>query len=302
LLGWLQTCVQDVLNDRPTEAALQVQVFIRNLKTHTNLLDNATRRTIERRISELPTHLCGNILRTVFGIYVAPDTDPAVRKNISVIAPALWENCLDEPKYKLGIVLEGYNTNLYKEKHKLGQQFFEVVGGNAYRSPSERAIIMNELITDLIDKHNGWDNFYHEPPVAANLCSYISDQSSIFANLAERLFKTVLICRVGRGVTYNNGVSPRGKSYYEFVLSLAGDTYAPLVMAALTHYEIQAQLAKPVCRFQAKEALDVVKRNVINQRLVECLDYLIRNIEKSASCTTSSEFKRLSGNYISWPR
>jgi hypothetical protein len=35
LLGWLQTCIQDVLNDRPTEAALQVQAFIQNLKTYT---------------------------------------------------------------------------------------------------------------------------------------------------------------------------------------------------------------------------------------------------------------------------
>jgi hypothetical protein len=302
LLGWLQTCVQDVLNDRPTEAALQVQGFIKNLRTYTDPLDSTTRKTIERRVSELPSHLCGNILRTVFGIYVAPDTDPAVRKNISVIAPSLWGSCLDEPKYKLGIVLEGYNTNLYKDKYILGQQFFEVVSGNPYRSLSERIIILNELITDLLDKHNAWDNFHHEPPVAANLCSYISDQSSIFPNLAERLFKTVLICRIGRGVTYNNGVSPRGKPYYELVLSLAGDTYAPMLMVLLTHYEIQGRLSNTICRTQVREALESVKKNVINQRLIECLDYLIENIERSAACITGAEFKRLSGNYISWVR
>jgi hypothetical protein len=57
LLGWLQTCVQDVLNDRPTEAALQVQAFIKNLKIHTDPIDSATQKTIERRIAELPSHL-----------------------------------------------------------------------------------------------------------------------------------------------------------------------------------------------------------------------------------------------------
>jgi hypothetical protein len=162
--------------------------------------------------------------------------------------------------------------------------------------------MLNELITDLLDKHNGWDNFYHEAPVAATLCSYISDQSSIFPNLAERLFKTVLTCRIGRGVTYNNGVSPRGKSYYDWVLSLAGDTYTPLIMVLLTHYEVQGQLARTICRAQAKQALESVRRNVINQRLIECLDYLITNIEKSATCMTSGEFKRLSANYITWSR
>ena len=49
LLGWLQTCIQDVLNDRPTEAALQVQAFIQNLKTYTSPIDPATKKTIETK-------------------------------------------------------------------------------------------------------------------------------------------------------------------------------------------------------------------------------------------------------------
>jgi len=44
LMGWLQTCVEDVLNDQPTEAAIQVQAFISNLKTRTTPLDAATHR------------------------------------------------------------------------------------------------------------------------------------------------------------------------------------------------------------------------------------------------------------------
>jgi hypothetical protein len=212
LLGYLQNCIQDVLNDNPTEAALQVQAFIKNLKITATALDNASKQAIEKKITELPTHLCGSLMRTVFGIYVAPETDPAVRKNISLIAPALWRACGDEAKYKLGIVLEGYNVNLFKDKHTLGEQFFDVVAGNAFRSPSERVIIVDELITELLDKHNGWDNFHHEPPVAAQLYSYVPDQNSIFDNLALRLFKVAMMCRIGRGVSYCEGVSPGGRN------------------------------------------------------------------------------------------
>ena len=301
LLGWLQTCVQDVLNDRPTEAALQVQVFISNLKAHTVPLDAATQQTLERRFSELPSHMCGNLLRTVFGIYVAPDTDQAVRKNIALLALGIWKKCLDEPRYKLGIVLEGYNSNLYKDKYQLGEQFFSIVGGNAYRSANERVIIVDTLITELLDKHNGWDNFYHEAPVAANLWSYVPDQASIFDNLADRLFKTVLLCRIGRGVSYNDGVSPDGKRYYDAILALAGDKFAPHVMASFTHYEITGQLGRSVCRAQAKQALEVARSNVINPRLVECMSYLIDNIDKNPHCATSSDFKRLSADYIRRP-
>ena len=92
LLGWLQTCIQDVLNDRPTEAALQVQAFIQNLKTYTSPIDLATKKTIETKIKELASHHLASILRTTFGIFVFPATDPQVRKNISVIAPTIWSN------------------------------------------------------------------------------------------------------------------------------------------------------------------------------------------------------------------
>jgi hypothetical protein len=300
LLGWLQTCVQDVLHDRPTEAALQIQAFIANLKGYTTPIDQATKQNIERRFTELPSHLCGSLIRTVFGIYVAPDTDPGVRKNIAVLAPALWKTCPDEPRYRLGMVLEGYNTNLYKDKYSLGEQFLGLVGGNAYRSTSERLVIVDTLITELLDKHYGWDNFHHEGPVAANLSSYIPDQNSIFDNLAARLFKTVLLCRIGRGVSYNDGVSWGGKPYYDAILSLGGDRFAPHIMAVFAHYEIQGQLGRHICRAQAKAALEAARTNVINQRLIECITYLIDNIEANPSCGTSVDFKRLSADYVAW--
>ncbi|WP_202969940.1 hypothetical protein [Endozoicomonas atrinae] len=73
LLGWLQTCIQDVLNDQPTEAAIQVQAFIRNLKTQTTPIDQTAQKTIESKIIELPSHHLASILRTAFGIYVSPE-------------------------------------------------------------------------------------------------------------------------------------------------------------------------------------------------------------------------------------
>ncbi len=300
LLGYLQNCIQDILNDNPTEAALQVQAFINNLKTKTDALDKTTQQGVEKRITELPSHLCGSLLRTVFGIYVTAETDPTVRKNISLIAPALWKACHDDAKYKLGIVLEGYNVNLYKDKHDLGQQFFEVVGGNAFRSQSERTVIVDELITKLHDKHNGWDNFHYEPPVAAQLYSYVPDQNSIFENLAMRLFKVVVICRIGRGVAYCEGVSPGGKKYYDAILSLAGDKFTPHVMASLAHFEIKNMLGNALCRKHAKNLLTLVKANVINARLIECLDYLIANIEGNPNCVDSADFKKLSQDYVNW--
>jgi hypothetical protein len=71
-------------------------------------------------------------------------------------------------------------------------------------------------------------------------------------------------------------------------------------MAALTHYEIQRKLDASSCRIKAKAALELIKQSVVNSRLIECLDFLINNIEKTGKCVLDSRFKKLSANYIAW--
>lgn len=298
LLGWLQTCIQDVLNDRPTEAALQVQAFIQNLRKYTAPLDSANLASISAKISALASHHCGNVLRTMFGIYVASETDPQVRKNVSLLALAVWGASGDDTKYRLGLTLEGYNTNLYREKYVLGEQFFQVVGGNAFRSNSERAIIVDGLIDQLLEKHNGWDNFHHEAPVADAISSYIGGQQDILPNFGPKLIKVVLICRIGRGLSYCSGVSPRGRLYYDRLIGLLGDQFAPAALAALTSYEIQAQLERDICRQQACLALGVLKAGVVNQRLQECIDFLITHLPNTGKVVFDTRFKNLSAGYI----
>lgn len=297
LLSWLETCVQ-VLDDQPTEAALQVQAFIQNIKNKTDQIDKATHASIAGKIVELPTHLCGNLLRTVFGIFVDPATDPIVRKNISLIAPAIWQACKDEPRYRLGIVLEGYRSNLHQDKYKLGEQFFEIVKGNSFRSESERSLILDEAINELYSRHNGWDNFHNEPPIARKIESYLPDQAAIPDNVAQNLFDKILTCRVGNGVSYNNGVSPGAKSSYDHVLSLAGDKYAPYVIGSLRANPVKYRLSNSTSRAQAKKALEATKTAVINERLMECFDYLIENIEKDANAPFSKKFEILASAYF----
>jgi len=300
LLGWLQNAITDVLNDQPTEAALQVQAFINNIKVLTSEINETTKKTIESKIIELPTHHLAHALRTTFGIFVHPDTDLQVRKNIALIAPTIWTNCNDDVKYKIGILLEGYNTNLYKEKYTLGEEFFKVVKGNSFRTQGERAIFVDMLVDQLLEKHNGWDNFHNETITVDSLSSYIQEHNDILENNVEKMVKVIMMCRIGRGMSYSNGVSTGGKEYYDNILSMLGDKHAVHAMLALTHYEIQRKLEKPICRIQAKQALEMVKQSVVNERLIECLDYLINKIETVGKCVLETEFKKLSAEYITW--
>ncbi|RBA22964.1 hypothetical protein [Herminiimonas fonticola] len=300
LLGWLQTCIQDVLNDRPTEAALQVQAFIQNIRTYKHPLDPVNLASISSKIAALATHHCGNVLRTMFGIFVSADTDPQVRKNISLLAVAVWSSSNEDTKYRLGLTLEGYNTNLYRDKYELGVEFFKAVNGNAFRSNSEKAIIIDGLLDQLLEKHNSWDNFHHEAPVVDVISSFINNQQDILANFAPKLIKVILMCRIGRGLTYCNGVSPRGKSYYDRIIGLLGDQFTPFVFIALTQYELQAKLDNEICRQQACLALESLKAAVVNQRLVECIDFLLANLPTTGKILFDSRFKTLTAGYVNW--
>jgi len=61
LLGWLKTCISEVLNDNPTEAALKVQAFLQNLRMKTDALDSTTQQSIAKNFAELPSHLCDSL-------------------------------------------------------------------------------------------------------------------------------------------------------------------------------------------------------------------------------------------------
>lgn len=299
LLSWLAICI-DILKDKPTEEALRVQVFIANVKKCIAPLNDEALKLIKNQLETLQTHHLANILRTLFSIYVSDDTNVEVRKNIANLAPIVWNSCLDEPKYNLGIILEGYNNNLQQNKYELGKQFFELVKGNSFKSTNERTIIIDSLLNQLLEKHNEWDNFHNEAPIAFSLISYIQKHSDIIKNNAEKLAFTILNCRIGNGVDYCNGVSQRAKPCYDHILSQLSDEYAPYAIVALTNYNIKSKLEKTNCKKEAKEALKIIKSNITQPRLIECFDYLIERIETNSSCFLDKEFKIKSANYINW--
>ena len=101
-------------------------------------------------------------------------------------------------------------------------------------------------------------------------------------------------------MSYFSGVSPRGRSYYDRIIGLFGDQFAPPALVALTQYEIQAKLEREICRQQACLALEVLKSGVVNQRLLECIDFLITNLPANGKAVFDSRFKTLSSSYITW--
>ena len=61
-------------------------------------------------------------------------------------------------------------------------------------------------------------------------------------------------------------------------------------------------IEKNICRKHAKDILVNIKSTIINERLIECLDYLIAKIDTNGKCVFETEFKKLSSSYIQWDK
>lgn len=300
LLGWLQTCVSDVLNDQPSESAIQIRAFIDNLKKSTSVLDLAAIRSMERPLAELSLQNTDNLLNSIFGVYVSDKTDAIVRKNISLVAPHVWGKASDDVKYKLGVAIDGYKNNLYQERHQLGSEFFGFCGGNKYKSLESRIIELDEHTDNLLDARYSWDNYYNEPQYMRHILSYLTSEKDIPPERALKIIKVVLICRIGKGIPYSQGVSPSGKPLYDKFFSLLGDHNIVLLLIAMHSNEIRGMLDNKFCQQHMLAVISIIEKNAISDRVKEILEYVKSNSHVLHKIHGDSKYKELTKNHINW--
>lgn len=300
LMGWFQTCIQDVLQDMPSDSAIQVKAFIENLKNLEETIEDEKIEKIKGQISSLSSLHCSRILRTIFGLYVSEDSSQILRKNISKMIPIIWSASVDDVKYKIGIIVEGYNNNLHIKKYEKGCEFFEIANGNKYRTESERIINLENLSNELREAHFGRDNYYTEVPIIKKIMTYFEDSTDIPNEIALNLIHSVMLCRIGGGYTYKRGVSPHGRDYYDRFFNILKDDFIPLFMAQLCEFDIQQKLGRKIAMEQAIEMIKEVKHNIINERYVESLDYLLAKFPGTGRAIFNTEFKKLTAGFLTW--
>ncbi|EPQ9287643.1 hypothetical protein ACUXXQ_000281 [Escherichia coli] len=298
LMGWLQTCVQEVINDTPSEAALQVKAFVENLRNQTEVISSSSLQHMKNGLKQLHTRNCDNVLQTIFGMYIGAGANNILKKNISEIAPTVWECADNNIKYKLGVALDGYRTNLHNDKFLAGNEFFEFCSGNKFKTLEARVILLDEYLDDLSSAHSGWDNFYNEVPHARKILSYISNESDIPNERKEKSIRIILSCRIGNGVSYNTGVSPLGKPIYDSILNMLGDDNIVQVIIAFYNQEIYHLLSNKNCRKHAVQILTDIRTNVVSDKLKQILDYLIVNGDTLEKTMKTTEFKALASSHI----
>src|SRR5690606_16745686 len=112
------------------------------------------------------------------------------------------------------------------------------------------------------------------------------------------LIKTVLICRIGKGIPYNTGVSPAGKPLYDHFFSLLGDQNIINVLHAMHSNEVRVNLDNRYCQDHMASVLNILKANARSERIQEILEFLIQNKTILNKVHNDKRYKDLAQNHI----
>ncbi|WP_147535651.1 hypothetical protein [Bacillus marasmi] len=292
LLGWLETCVKDVIDDRPSEAAIFVQQLIVNLKNEQLVIDETRIEHIKENLKKQNTRISGNLLITLFSIFTKKNTSPNVRDNILKLAPVVWDVSPENKKYEIGFKLDHFDVNLDEESLALGNSFLEKCNGLAFKSEGTRCRELNSLLDRLIDAHNGWDNFHHEVPIIKQIKKYIVEESNILPNIKDKLIKTIMICRIGNGVNYCGGVSPGAQPIYDELIKLFNSQQINTLIKYMSQPEIRNLFSSSNCINQTKKLLELINLDLQEARTREAIEFIIENINNyKTKIFTTKELK-----------
>lgn len=293
LLGWLQTCITEVIQVTPSAAAMTVKAIVDNLKKETGPVRQDVVQRFSEAITELSTSMTGNLLVTLFGLFTSESTDKIVRENILQFVPVLWSHTNENVKYDLGEKVDIFKLNLDSTRTELAEKFFEVCDGHRYLSLSSRIISISSLCDDLKSVHNGWDNFYHEPPIARDIMKYIKKSEDIPDERCEKLIETFLICRIGNGVYYNDGVSPGAKPYYDELFSLLDSRQVIILLSLIEKPSIRNHVSGSTKSGHFRTILRAIHSPLNSSRVNEIIDYLIDNHTNIYNVVLSKQYKDL---------
>lgn len=280
LLGWLQTCVTQVIAEKPSEAAIYVSQFIVNLKNDSLIIDEATINNFSRVIQQQNRAFNGNLLVSMFGVFIKKSTSSNIRGNILRLAPTVWDASSEQKKYDVAMRYDKFSLNLDEESKLLTNSFLEVCNGLNYKSEGTRAYEIDSLLDVLLDNHYGYDNFHKEVPTSRELAKYIKSNSDILPHFEEKFIEIVLICRLGNGTWYNNGVSLGAKKYYDVFIKLLNAKQINKLLKILKT-TCASQLHSDICRVQLKQIIDLINMDLQEARTRECLNLIKDNIDSA---------------------
>jgi hypothetical protein len=174
LLGWLETCITQVITLPETPVVAETKRLLVNVKSRKLSVQRAAE--ISEFFDDLRRDQADNLAAGLFGIYCQSDTGEATRDNVRLLFPRLWDGVSETQRQQLGVKYARYVANGDQEEAEGARELLDAVDGSAYLPEPIRVAEITSAIEDLLLAHRGWDNFHAEPSRARLLERTVGDR------------------------------------------------------------------------------------------------------------------------------
>ncbi len=208
VVAFLSRCARYALTDAENPRGVDAQALIAAVKG---------KRFHDDQLSEWADRLNGThqyqrstLFSTLHGIYCDPASGEEARNNAIELCEALLEHLGPEAKSSVINRHSDYVAIGDEPRQKASRSFFEKLGLLDLLTEAERHSIVSQACKKLVSVHDGWDNFYNEPPFAERLAE-IAAQIAIPESAQEEYVMAVCLCGAGNP----HGISVAALPHYQ---------------------------------------------------------------------------------------
>lgn len=252
LVGFLETCIREVITLPESSVVAEVRKLLANVKRQS--IDKGDAKAIALFFSNLPPAQADNLGQGFFGIYVDLNSDVIARDNVRLLMPALWELLAEDVKQGFGVRYGRFVANHDQQQAELARELLDTVEATSYLPESVRAAEIDEALDALDVAHNGFDNFYTEPPLARQLKTLIGKQGAP-VGVRKKFVMTLVDVFLGR----RTGISWAADGVYRELIGAFNPAEARLALTAHMSVEISTKLQYDKPRSQYNELLGILE-------------------------------------------
>ena len=265
--NFIKNCIKYVLTFDLPAPGLQIKDLIESL-TIERLEDIGGITTI---IESQSSKIHGPVLHNLFSNFIKNDCDATLKHNIRQLAPSLWEIVSDEVKSNIAAKFASLRDIKGKDAAAEALEFLKAVNGIPYIPESFKEIIFKKHAQALIDAHNAWDNFFHEPGYAKELESLGSE---VPLSALHTYVKAVTLSFIGNGY----GISRGAQEFNEnMIKGLTSAGIRMLFKLLKTDIDITRELMSTRTVDRLKELMGLIKEKTFQPNQKDDFDFYVNN-------------------------
>ena len=258
LIGFLETCVKNVISLPIDHTAIEIKTLLNNIRQNIPL-DRERIQHIALSFSSFKKSQIEALCQGFFGIYTDLNSSEIVRDNINSLIVPLWEMVPENIKNKIGIKYGNFSINGEGNKCNLAERFLRQVDGMKYIPDDLKIAKLTPLLDDLVNAHEGFNNFYTEPSIAREIALLV--KSTTVPKAIERDYVNKILYVY---LTNGNGSAWHANGYYCSMIDNFSEIQVAIGISAITNSDIANKLVNLKCVEKFKEFLGRVESKVTN--------------------------------------